>query len=262
MIARLHLVEIAEEPWVPATLRDLLTESLQFGITRFGFYDAVAPRLAEVLRRAGSGRVVDLCSGGSGPWLSLASALEEEGVHDLEVCLTDKYVNDLARKRLEQHGDARLAYSARSVDATEVPDDLQGTRTLFTSLHHFAPEEARRVLGAARREQVPICVFEFTERSIGSLVAATLVPFAMLFTTLVMRPLTWQRLALTYLVPLIPLCSWWDGVVSSLRSYRPEELEALVSDLGGDDYTSEAGRICAAGMQPTITYLIGAPTGS
>ncbi len=78
--------------------------------------------------------------------------------------------------------------------------------------------------------------------------------------TPLMRP-TFARLLLTYVLPLIPLVSAWDGVVSSLRSYTEEELRLFVADLDGDDYRWEVGRIEPARFgRPAITYLLGWPS--
>ncbi len=258
-MGRLHLFEIGEQPAVPAAVRELLIDTLQFGTRRFGFYDPVAPLLAALLAETRTNRVVDLCSGATGPWTTLAEAVRAAGVPDLEVMFTDKHVHRGALQEIERRADPALTYLDRAVDAAEVPAELAGARTMFTGFHHFAPTDARRVLGDACRAGVPIAVFEMTERSVASCLAACVVPFAMLVTTPWMRPLTWKRLALTYLLPVLPLANLWDGIVSSLRSYTPKELEALTADLGGEDYEWRVGRIRKNVFAPTITYLIGAP---
>ena len=45
-------------------------------------------------------------------------------------------------------------------------------------------------------------------------------------------PFRWSRLLWTYLVPVIPLVLLFDGIVSCLRSYRPDELLKLVAIAG------------------------------
>jgi hypothetical protein len=59
-------------------------------------YRHAAPLLADALTATGSRRIVDLCSGGAGPWRSLAPALQrrlggEPGGEPLQVLLTDLY---------------------------------------------------------------------------------------------------------------------------------------------------------------------------
>ena len=46
------------------------------------------------------------------------------------------------------------------------------------------------------------------------------------------------RAAMTWLSPIALGASIWDGTVSSLRTYRPEELHEMVSGLDGWTWTS------------------------
>ena len=42
-----------------------------------------------------------------------------------------------------------------------------------------------------------------------------------LLVTPLIRPFTLSRILWTYLLPLVPLTCWWDGIVSQLRAYTP-----------------------------------------
>lgn len=256
---RLHLFEFCDQAWLPTTVRQLLTGSLEFGITRFGFYDRAAPLVSELLEDSGRTQIVDLCSGGGGPWLRMAERLREHG-RELEVVLTDKLVHHDARRRIEAGEQRWLRYHDASVDAAAVPASLPGVRTLFTSFHHFRPSQARALLVDAARSREPIAVFEFTERSVVSCIAACIVPWAMLVTTPFMRPLTPARLLLTYVLPLVPLLSLWDGVVSSLRSYTPRELEAMGHEASSTEMHWRSGQLRGGLGTPPITFLVGVPT--
>ena len=77
----------------------------------------------------------------------------------------------------------------------------------------------------------------------------------------VIRPLRPIWLFFTYVVPVIPVFIFWDGVVSCLRVYSPKQLEELVAPLREEfpTYTWEVGRI-RLGMAPAYaTSLIGMP---
>ena len=57
-------------------------------------------------------------------------------------------------------------------------------------------------------------------------------------------------------MPLVPLLVLWDGVVSVLRCYRPEELLALAAGLPGDlEWRVERARP----RGPAATFLTGTP---
>ncbi len=64
----------------------------------------------------------------------------------------------------------------------------------------------------------------------------------------------------TYLIPVIPLLAFWDGLVSQLRSYSMAELKDLAADFTAPDYEWECGLIKAKGIPFKTSYLIGRPT--
>jgi hypothetical protein len=72
---RLHLLEIEDQPWCPAVLHDAATDFLQFMIVRTDTCAPAVPLLRSALERAGTRQVVDLCSGGGGPWPELLPRL-------------------------------------------------------------------------------------------------------------------------------------------------------------------------------------------
>jgi len=251
LIPRLQLFEFIDQPWLPEPLRRGEVDYLHIVLDRLRPYDGVAPQLAELLRTAGTDRVVDLCSGSGGPWRTLLPALR--AMHGrAEVVLTD--LHPLPGQELPPGAH----YRDTPVDATRIPEELTGVRTLFEGLHHFPPERARALLADAVARGAPFAAFELTQRTLPSLLGQLIliVPLVWGFTPLI-RPLRWWRLALTYLVPILPLTILWDGVVSSLRTYAPADLEPLTAGLGGDGYRWSSGVHRVRGM--AITYLIGQP---
>lgn len=201
---RLHLIEIHDQHWCPPTVRDGETDYLQFVIATTKLYAVVVPILAAALHRTGTRQVLDLCSGGAGPWLWLQSDFAERGV-SVSVCLTDKYPNVEAIRQLNRMTHQSISYQPQSVDATRVPEELKGFRTIFSAFHHFRPEQACAVLADAVHTRQGIAVFEGTQRSLLALLLMLLVPLMVLLMTPFIRPFRWSRLFWTYLIPLIPL---------------------------------------------------------
>jgi hypothetical protein len=236
-----------------------MTDFLCFTMERFAPYSVAAPLLARALTRMGEGRIVDLCSGGGGPWLDLVRRIPATGGPVVRVTLTDAFPNRAAYARLGQQTAGLVGGETESVPATQVPERLGGFRTLFTALHHFPPPAARAILADAVRRRSGIGVFEITERSFLSLIGMLVLPLMVLLATPFIRPFRWSRLLLTYLVPLVPLAVWFDGTVSCLRSYTPAELLELARGLGDDGYTWDAGMVRSAPLVTRVTYLIGVP---
>jgi len=255
---RVQFIELHEQPWFPPSLRHEITDALQFGLNLLKVYAPIAPLLQSVLDSAQCRSIVDMCSGGGGPWLDLSRKLQPDA-QVFQILLTDKYPNLGAFQNVRAASGNHIAFYPDSVDAMKVPGELQGFRTMFTSFHHFAPEEARALLQNAVDAGQSIGIFEITRRApstISLMFPWALMPFV--FTPLI-RPFRWSRLLCTYVVPIIPLVLLFDGVVSCLRTYRPQELREIIKKLSGIEYQWEVGEHSKAAGKPPITYLIGYP---
>jgi hypothetical protein len=262
---RTQFIELHDQPWFPASLRHYVTDALQFGFNRLRVYASVAPLLQGVLDATHSQSIVDLCSGAGGPWLDLSRKLQSRtrrGVMPgLQIWLTDKYPNPGARQIVRAAGENRISFYAGSVDAMNVPAELKGLRTMFTSFHHFPPAEARAILQNAVDAGESIGIFEVPRRALST-IGLTFAFILMLFVCAPwIRPFRWSRLFWTYLVPIIPLVLLFDGVVSCLRTYRPQELREMVGKLTANAYRWEIGEHSGASGRLVITYLIGCPRG-
>lgn len=192
--------------------------------------------------------------------LSLLPALEAANAAPESIVLTDLFPNVEAFSSAVEAGGGRIDAVTEPVDAARVPAELTGLRTLFTSFHHFRPGPATEVLADAVRQRQGIAVFEFTERNLWLwTLPVLLIPLFVWVSTPWIRPLTWQRLLWTYLVPVVPLIAMWDGLVSNLRTYTPAELERMATGIEGSGYCWRAGRVRAFGPSG-VTYLIGWPS--
>ena len=236
-----------------------MTDYLRFVSEKFDLFAPVAPVLGDLLRRTGEQRIVDLGSGGGGPWRVLAPRLRRE-VPGLTVTLTDLYPNAAALSALASAEPDTVRFEPEPVDATDVPDRLMGLRTQFLSLHHFPPEAVTSVLANAVEAGQPIAVFEAQRRDLEHLLRFALSPVMVLLLTPLIRPVRLSRILLTYLPPLIPLFVLWDGVVSVLRTYTPDEMLALAGAADGSStFRWESGELLEG--PSTIQYLVGWPGG-
>ena len=273
---RVQFIELHEQPWFPSSLRADVTDALQFGFNLLHAYAPIAPLLQNVIDSSGNRTnggqsttgqstatqsIVDMCSGGGGPWLDLCRELRcrNDGRDSarVQVWLTDKYPNLEAFQSVSASSDHHITFYPEPVDAMKVPGALKGLRTMFTSFHHFPPEDARAILQNAVDAGESIGIFEATRRApstIGLIFAGILLMFVH---TPRIRPFRWSRLLWTYLIPIIPLVLLFDGVVSCLRTYQPQELREIVAQLTPCQYQWDIGEL-ATGKMP-VTYLIGYP---
>jgi len=253
---RLQLFEFTDLPGLPRPLRRWLGDYLRGVLTLSRLFEPAAPRIAALLRAAGTDQVVDLCSGAGGPWPALAPRIEEELGGPVHVVLTDLHPDASTWRWLASAATRGVEGHPGPVPANHVPDALPGVRTVFDGLHHLRPPEARAVLADAARRGVPFLAGEAVERSVPGLAGVLLSPFLVWLVTPFLRPVSPARLACTYLLPIVPLLVLWDGVVSVLRCYRPDELLALCRDLPGSlDWRVERSRRHG----PAATFLVGTP---
>jgi hypothetical protein len=248
--------ELHDHRLFPRFLRDLVTDALQAMWNAQDTYGPIVSRLQQALREAETSRVVDLCSGGGGPWLRLSRDFAERGARGPNVCLTDIYPNRRAFERLGK--EARVDFCAEPVNAMRIPRELAGFRTIFSSFHHFAPDEARAILKDAFDARQGVAVFESATREPRTLMAIFfLMPVLTLLLMPGIRPFRWLRLFYTYLVPVIPFTLWIDGLLSCLRSYSQSDFQELVSGMTAEDYRWDVG--IERGRLVAVAYLIGHP---
>jgi len=149
-----------------------------------------------------------------------------------------------AREKVGETG-VVVTYLETPVDAVDVPSDLKGFRTLFTSFHHFRPDAAREVLADAVSKDEGVGIFEYTERNwpIWTLPILLIPAFIWLCTPFI-RPFRWRAM--------------WDGFVSNLRTYSVDEIRDLIRQLDDQGYEWKVGRAPSIGMS-RVTYAIGSP---
>jgi hypothetical protein len=261
-MSRIHLFEFTDQPWYPQTLRRIQTDYLQFVVTRGAGHENLIPLFRKALRSAGTSEIVDLCSGSTGPWVRLQEQLRQAGL-PVTVRLTDKYPTPEAVQKWSAAARQGIEYLPEPVDATQVPDHLKGMRTLFEGFHHFKPDQACAILQDAVEHRAAIGVFEASlPPRLGPLILLTsplMTLLGYLFATPFIKPRTLSRFLFTYLIPLVPLATIWDGMVSFLRVYSLGELQALIEPLQRADYTWETGQASTGTPLFVFTYLVGYP---
>lgn len=258
-LKRLPLGEIHDQAWCPGTIRNAVTDFLQYSTNHWGQYTPLLPTLCYFLQRVEARRIVDLCSGGSGPWQRLYGTIGRAFGDSFRILLTDRYPNLAAFDLARGLSGGIVEFRAEPLDACSLPRGLSGFRTLFGSFHHFSPLQARGVLQDALDAGQGIGVFEMTDRKGATILAMLTVPFFVLLHTPKILPFRWSRLFFTYLLPVIPLVVMVDGIVSCLRSYTVEELAELTGSLSGAPYDWEIRKMGSPTSPFPIVYAIGCP---
>lgn len=259
---RLQLIELEDLPWFPSEIRNGATACLR-AIGKMGrMGNFMAPPLAKALKQTQHTQLLDLCSGGAGPLPEVLDSLQSQGLC-MNVLLTDKYPNTAALRRAAQACSGQkglVSFFPHSVDATKVPHELSGFRTLFNAFHHFPPHLAQGILADAVQQNVPIAIFEVVERRPWAFLAVIFSPIVAMFLMVGIRPVQARWWLFTFVLPVIPALLLWDGLVSCLRVYSQAELSELIHSIkGNESFDWQYERIWMWPMPMRCQILIGVP---
>lgn len=254
---RLHLFEFNDLEWFPNTWRDMMMDYLHFVETKFEMFKHIAPKLEELIARSSAKNIIDLCSGASGPIIETKKWLEKDSGDAIQVTLTDLYPN-LEKFESICAENENVNFLPKPIDATDIPAELKGIRTLFNAFHHFDRKDAQNILTDAAKKGESIAVFEATERSVAGILGMLFTPLIVLLVTPSIKPFKISRLFWTYLVPVIPGAILWDGLVSALRTYSTAELRQMTEEIPVQNYAWEIGQIPVKGAM-NMTFLLGYP---
>ncbi|RMJ18615.1 hypothetical protein CDV36_001690 [Fusarium kuroshium] len=253
LIPRMHLFEIDDQPWFPPSLRVIVqailaqTWSLNLHIPSQSPAQIAASKLIQHLDSSLSSlRFVDFCAGAGGPSplieQQVNTYLRNSNREEVDFVLTDIHPNIGAWARIATQN-PRITYDGQSVDASRVPERLaqskdgrQVFRLFNLAFHHFDDDLARRILKDTVERNQGFVIFELQDRSIMSFIADLLLPIGVI-PSAPYYALKWRAPSVfifTWLIPIIPLVLIWDGIVSSLRTREPEEVEMLLRSCGAD----------------------------
>lgn len=256
-IPRLHLFEFEDQKWFPSVLRDLMTDYLRFVGNKMGILNPSVDLIVETLKESSTNRMFDMCSGGGGAWLSLLPQIREE-IEDVSMTISDLYPNKRAFDIMANKSSGEIEPFYEPVDAMNVNHSTNALRTQCLSFHHFDKKSATSLIQNAVDNNDPILILEGQERSISTVIQFMFVPLFVFALTPFIYPFSLARLVFTYIIPVLPFLILWDGVVSALRTYEPEEMIEMVNRVNGhDSYKWDAGKSKASGI--TNVYLKGIP---
>lgn len=258
-MSRLHLFEFEDQAWFPARIRNYMVEFLSFmaGLAGDKPFAPFVERLAPAIHASQATRIVELAAGAGGPGVAMARCVSAAIGRPVGLVLTDLYPDVERFRALSAEG---VTFIDEPVDATAVPADLHGFRFICNAFHHFREDAGRALLADAVARRQGIAVLELVERSPGGLVQVGVGVLVMLLCSPFVRPFSFGRLFFTYVVPVVPVATAWDGVVSALRIYSPDELRQLISTVPGSEtyeWKIEAIRVLPAPARATL--LIGVP---
>ncbi len=239
---RVQLFEFEDFNWFPDLFRRNMTKLIVVFNRLLKLDEVVAKSLTQILKKHRINSIVDLGSGAGGimPHVHAELALSQK---DLTLTLTDLHPNKEQMANFESN--SKIDYFSESVNATALAEAPEGIKTMVNCFHHMPLSIARQILKSAQESKQTICIYELTHKPLPLIVWWLFLPIGLvivflsaLILTPFTKPITWQQLVFTYLIPIIPLAYAWDGQASMPRTYTKDDLEALVSELPNNkEYT-------------------------
>lgn len=254
---RIHLFEFEDLSWFPNVIRKGMVDYLSFFLNKVDYYKQAAPLIKECLYKTQSQQMLDLCSGSGSPAIKAVQHINVSSNKTVSLTLSDKFPNAEASEHISENG-KNVAYHLDPIDALDVPGGYKGVRTMFSALHHFKPEQVTQIIQKSVKKKAPIAFFDGGDKNLITILGIILVhPIIFLFCTPFLRPFRWSRLLFTYIIPLIPLCTIWDGSVSILRLYSPKDMLHLAKESDPNaEYVWKSGKTKHP-LGFKMSYLIG-----
>ncbi|KAH6647414.1 hypothetical protein BKA67DRAFT_523984 [Truncatella angustata] len=262
LIPRLHLFEIDDQPWFPPYLRARVQDGLMHAWTfslPFLWSASPATLVARVLQRKLGNAIsqytfIDFCAGAGGPTPYIEQALNASlsNSRAVDFVLTDLHPHPDSWSKIAA-ASRHVTYVPFPVDASAAPEGLiekytEGGKRVFRlfnlAFHHFDDPLARAILKNTVETSDGFGIFEMQDRSFSSLVTCFLYGFFILLCAPFFYWWSPTRLFFVYLCPIVPFVLVFDGLISSLRTRTPEEVEILLRTCGADttDWEIKSGR--------------------
>jgi len=203
---RIQLFEFEDFQWFPSAIRNSMTNLIVVFHKMMGSAQTLANIFQDLRTQLNFNQIVDMGSGAGGAMPEAISIMNES-------------------------------------NANNPVNTPEGLKTLIASFHHMPPEAAKSILKSAQENKQSIFIYELAENNIPTLLWWILLPLSLtilfimcLFMTPFARPMTWQQIVFTYLIPIIPICYAWDGQASLVRTYTFPDLEKILEDIKQDGY--------------------------
>ena len=212
--------ELEDLPYFPSLLRNFQTEFIGFVVVRFKVYQAFIKYIQSLSNPLQP--MTDLCSGSG----EAANHIFKESNCFSRLILSDKFPNRLFNAD-------KISYLPISMDVLEMEFQSGVCYTMFNAFHHFNDEDklkiAKKILAAGSK-----CFFvEILEPNIICLLKVLFITtVGNLLLTPFVRPFSFSRIFLTYIIPINIITIAYDGIISVFKSLTLSQYQKLFVDHG------------------------------
>lgn len=135
----------------------------------------------------------------------------------------------------------------------------EGLYLSVNSFHQFSVDEAKDLLKQISQNKQPIVIVEGNNDSLWQVFGMTvIVPLTVLLTAPFVKPFRFERIIFTYIIPVLPFVTFFDGFMALFKLYAPKDLDELTASIQSKGYYWRSGKL-DNGRGGKIIYLIGYP---
>ncbi len=263
---RIEVIEFMDFDWFPNTLRSTMTKLIVVLHRLVGSIDILSSIIGDIYKKTGERQLVDLGSGSGSSMPDVVVELSNRFPEaEFRLTLTDLYPDPDFVEAFNKTRHPGALYSRQPLDATRLDLAPPGIKTLVNTFHHMTPQQARSILQSARDSYQPLVIYEMTDNIVPFwgwvLLLPVTVPIMLLIAVLLVpfvRPLHWQDIFFTYIIPVIPLLVIWDSLVSFLRTYSFDDIRALLPE-PEDQYQWKIEKVRQFGWLQLGYVIVGCP---
>lgn len=214
--------EFEDQPWFPMLLRQWQMDFIRFSVSLIQPYKKIECPFKSTEE---SQDWLDLASGSGGPLAEIHEDWQKGTVGSLKLKQSDRFPNDETILQL---------------DVLKQTFPNANGYTMFNAFHHFDRDEQASILSKMSRGDWAV-VAEPLNRNPFTFLGVFLLtgPLHFILAPFV-SPFSWRRLFFTYLIPVVPLVTCWDGLVSVLRTPSLRDLKHLAEQASSPEYQWQA----------------------
>ena len=225
ILGKIRSFEFNDWPQCPTFIRESILEVLGKSIRDAGVYDALAPHFIQLYQDADVKNVLEFGAGSGESTAIFMDAVLQAGQAPPRIYISDLYPMTTVMAQTCDRYPELLHPVKESVDVCHPPETPpHDMRMVLSAFHHFDRATARRFLLDAQQKGLTIFIAEPFTENLQAFLPLFLHGFISLARNGVLSPKSrFLKFVFTFLIPIIPLCLLWDGLISMMRMYTKED---------------------------------------
>lgn len=227
-LRRLQLFEFCDQSWLNGIWREAYLDGLNATFKLFRIHQNLYKPYGKWMISANKREVLEVCSGGAGPIDTILTNFRNENGLQPIITLSDLNPDYIAFQKLQSKHPHHIKFIQKPVDATETEALAPELISLCSSFHHLTPTLANKVLCNAYKNSNGIFIREVLSRNLVNAFSSLFNLIPLMLAPFFAGRISFFKILITTIIPIIPLMIIFDGVVSVFRTYTTEEIFQLM----------------------------------